>query len=193
MIFLIQIFIALISGVLTMLIHEVPKSIVAYAVTHPIYRSNHKINRNFLEYIDPVGLIMFALWGIGWQKPYEYNSSKFRDRKNGIIAVSLTGIISNLLVMSILIPIVPMLSSTLVSSFVFTMIQFNFTIVVINLLPVPPLEMSKLIHAFSTNAYFKLVQNQRIIHTIFILLLILQVVAQFANGLFIMTVGRLFY
>lgn len=193
MIFLIQIIIFFICGVLTMVIHEVPKSIVAYAVTHPIYRTNHKINSNILSYIDPVGLIMFIFFRVGWQKPYAYNSTKFRKKNQGIIAVALTGMLSNLFVMALLIPLVSIIKSNLILSFVLTMIQFNFTIVIVNLLPVPPLEMSKIIHAFSTNAYFKLMQNERIIHTIFILLLIIGFVAQFANGLYLMTVGRLIY
>lgn len=193
MIFLLQIIITLICGVLTMLIHEVPKSIVAYALTHPVYKVNNKMNQNLLAYIDPVGLIMFVFFGVGWQKPYEYNSSKFRNKNQGILSVALTGMFSNLLVMSLLIPTVSIIQSNLLLTFVLTLIQFNFTIVVVNLLPVPPLEMSKFIHAFSTNAYFKLVQNERIIHTIFILLLIVGIVAQFANGLYLMTIGRLIY
>lgn len=191
MIFLIQIVIALVCGFVTMLVHEVPKSITANILTHPIYKNNYKINKNLLAYIDPVGLIMFVFFGVGWQKPYEYNSSKFRNKSKGILAVALTGMLSNLLLMSLLIPTVPMIQSGLIKTCIITLIQFNFTIVIVNLLPVPPLEMSKIIHAFSYNAYFKLVQNERIIHTIFILLLIIGFVSRFANGLYLMTIARL--
>lgn len=181
---LIEITTTILCGMITMLVHEVPKSLVAYSVTHPIYRSSQKINKNVLKYIDPIGLIMFVLLRVGWQKPYEYNSSKFRDKNNGILAIAITGILSNLLIMAALIPLFPYITSTIGQIIIGKLIFFNFAIVIINLLPVPPLEMSKIIHSFSNNAYFKLVQNERIIHTIFILLLVLRIVSSFVNSAF---------
>lgn len=181
---LIEITTTILCGMITMFVHEIPKSLVAYSVTHPIYRSSQKINKNVLKYIDPIGLTMFVLLHVGWQKPYEYNSSKFRDKNNGILAIAITGILSNLLIMAALIPLFPYITSTIGQIIIGKLIFFNFAIVIINLLPVPPLEMSKIIHSFSNNAYFKLVQNERIIHTIFILLLVLRIVSSFVDSAF---------
>ncbi len=183
--------ILLICGIAVMLIHEIPKSVVAYLVTHPLYKNTTTINKNMLEYIDPVGLIIFMFYGMGWQKPYEYNPTKFRDKKKGMFAVAIAGIISNLLVMSALIPLVGFFQSPIINSLIVYMIRFNFSIVVVNLLPIPPLDMSKIIYCYSTNAYFKLVQNQRIIHTIFLLLLILNIVPAAVNSIFLTTIFRL--
>ncbi|PKM95833.1 MAG: hypothetical protein CVU84_03260 [Firmicutes bacterium HGW-Firmicutes-1] len=181
---IIEIAITIVCGIITMLVHEVPKSIVAFSVTHPIYRSTQKINKNVLKYIDPLGLIMFVLLNVGWQKPYEYNSSKFRDKNKGILAIALTGIFANLLIMSALLPMFNYITLPIGQIFVGRLIYFNFSIVIMNLLPIPPLEMSKIIHSFSNNAYFKLVQNERIIHTIFILLLVIGILSRFVDGIF---------
>ncbi|PKM50073.1 MAG: hypothetical protein CVV02_13195 [Firmicutes bacterium HGW-Firmicutes-7] len=190
---LIKITITIVCGIITMLVHEVPKSVTAYYVTHPIHRDTQKINKRLFKYIDPIGLIMFVLLNVGWQKPYEYNSSKFRDKRNGILAIALTGILANLLMMSALIPVFLYASSQIGQEIIGKLIYFNFAIVIVNLLPVAPLEMSKIIHSFSNNAYFKLVQNERIIHTVFILLLVIGIITRFVDGIFRLVVLPFIY
>lgn len=174
---LITLGIQLVCGFIVMIVHEIPKSIVAHAVMHPIYRSTHRINQNVLKYIDPIGLIMFMFLGIGWQKPFEYNSTKYRDKSKGMLAVALTGLLSNLMIMALLIPLAYVQMNIYVHVFIITLIYFNFSITIVNLLPVPPLEMSKIIHSFSHNTYFKLMQNERMIHTVFIFLLVFGIIS----------------
>lgn len=174
---LIDLIIQLSCGVIVMIVHEVPKSVTAHLAMHPLYRSSEKINKNVLKYIDPIGLIMFTFLGIGWQKPYEYNSSRYRDKSKGILSVALTGYISNLVFMVLLIPLAQIDLNIRVHYFIFILIYYNFAITFINLLPVPPLEMAKIIHSVSPNTYFKLVQNERMIHTVFILMLVFNIIS----------------
>lgn len=182
--FLTGLLISVVCAFIAMVVHEMTKSIVAYLVTHPIYREKNKINLNILEYVDPLGLIMFAFMNVGWQKPHEYNSFQFRDKSKGLIAVALSGILANLLLMSVLIPMLRLNLMPVTAIFVLRSIYFNFTIAIINLLPIPPFDMTKIIQSYSSNAYFKLMQNERIIHTIFILLLITGMISRFINSLF---------
>ena len=182
---IIVILIKLIAGMLVMLIHEVPKSIVSHYVMHPIYRASNKINRSFLKYIDPIGLIFFALANIGWQKPAHYNTSKYREKENGVLAVALTGYLSNLAVMVILVPIhINVDMPNYLTQFVFWMIYFNFGMVIINLLPVPPLEMTNLLYFFSPELCFKVIKNQRMIQIVFIFLLALGIIPMMVSALF---------
>ncbi len=51
----------------------------------------------------------------------------------------------------------------------------------VNLLPVPPLDMGNIVYAYSPNNYFKLLQNQRYIHSAFILLIALEVLESFGS------------
>lgn len=169
--------IQLVCGFIVMIVHETPKSLVAHVVMHPIHKSTHKINKNVLKYIDPIGLIMFMFLGVGWQKPFEYNSTKYKDKNKGILAIALTGILSNLVLMVMLLPLAQVQMNIYAHILIITLIYFNFSITLVNLLPVPPLEMAKIIHSFSHNTYFKLMQNERMIHTVFIFLLVFGVIS----------------
>lgn len=175
---------SLVCGFIVMVVHEVPKGFVAQYLTHPIYREKNKMNKNILKYIDPIGLLMFAFLNVGWQLPYDYNSSHFRDKSKGILAVALTGILSNLMLMTLLLPLVQLSTNLYYQSFIGMLIYFNFAITIINLLPVPPFEMMNIIHVFSDNIYFRLVQNERILHMIFILLLIVGIIPMLIDVLF---------
>lgn len=182
---LINLFIKLFAGILVMWIHEVTKAIVAYQVTHPIYKKKSDFKCDLIKVIDPIGALMFAFMSFGWQKPVEYNVARFRDKEKGLIAVSLSGQIANLVVMAICIPILKNVYLVpYVSEFVQSLIYFNFAIVIVNFLPVPPLETSKLIYAFSAEAYFKLIQNERVIHAIFILLIVFNIIGVFISQAF---------
>ena len=122
-----------------------------------------------MDYIDPLGVIMFIFSGVGWQLPAEYNPQKFSQKQKGIMAVALTGLLSNLLFMSILIPLYSWVQVPIVQDLVLILIYYNFAITIVNCLPVPPFDMAKVIYATSPGTYFKLIQNQRIIHVCFYL------------------------
>jgi len=165
-----------ISACIVMIVHEFVKSVTAYFVTHPIYRQESKISTKVLKYIDPLGIFMFVFTMAGWQYPSEYNPQKFSDRKKGILAVALSGLLSNLLFMTMLIPVYFIISNSSLQQFIFILIYFNFALTIINCLPIPPFDMAKIISAFSPSTYFKLIQNQRIIHVVFILLLVMNII-----------------
>jgi Zn-dependent protease len=173
-----------VCAIVVMIVHEVPKAIVANAITHPIYRKKGDFKLNIFSYIDPIGVIMFIFTSTGWQKPAEYNPARFRNKEKGLSAVASMGLFSNLLLMILLIPLFFSATNVLVGRALFLLIYFNFAITIVNLLPVPPFDMTKLIYSHSPNTYFKLIQNERIIHAVFILLAI-YVVPPFVQSLFI--------
>jgi Zn-dependent protease len=111
--------------------------------------------------------------GAGWQKPFNFNTGRLRDKKKGLIAITLIGILSNLLLMAILIPIFVSTfnQNYYITKFLFIMILFNLAIVIVNLLPVPPLDMVKIIQALNPSGYFKFVQYEKVIQALFILFL----------------------
>lgn len=165
-----------VCGVLVSVLRELTKSITAHAVMHPVFREEHKIDWQLHRYIDPLGIIMFVLGGIGWQKPAEYLPKKFRYKEKGVLAVALTGFVANLFLLSFAMAIFRFIQNDYARAFAVVFMQCNIAITIINLLPVPPLDMSKVLYATSPNTYFKLIQNQRIIHTVFLLLLAFNVV-----------------
>lgn len=177
MAFIIKIVINLICGIIVMIIHELPKNIAAHFLTHPIHRPRRIKFITPKKFIDPIGLILFAVSsvGVGWQKPYEYNPNKLTDKHKSFLPIMLTGLLANFLAMMFLIPLFSVMQTYQLNEYLLYFIQklfiFNFMIFLVNLIPVPPLDMSYIIYAYSPDNYFKLIQNQRYIHSAFILVI----------------------
>ncbi len=173
-----------------MLVHEVSKYYFSLTLLHPIHRKRQDIKVNVLKYIDPVGLIIFIFSGIGWQKPGEYNPSRFKEKEKGLLILSIVGFGASLLLILAMIPIFLYVyrSNTLVgryiATFIYKLIYFSFALIIINLLPMPPFNMAKIIYALNPNFYFKLIQNERVIQAVFILMIAFGLINVFVQVLF---------
>lgn len=173
----INIIISIIAGVIVMLVHEVSKYYFSLTLLHPIHRKRQDMKINLLKYIDPVGLIIFVFSGIGWQKPGDYNPSRFKEKEKGLLVLSIVGFAASALLIVAMIPIFlyfyrsDIIFAKYFSIFVYKLIYFSFALIVVNLLPMPPFNMAKIIYALNPNFYFKLIQNERIIQAVFILMI----------------------
>ncbi|MDA3845712.1 MAG: hypothetical protein PF505_04080 [Vallitaleaceae bacterium] len=174
----------IVAAVIVMIIHEIPKSLTAYLVTHPIYRQNALPNTKLRQYVDPIGLCMFVFMGIGWQKSCIYKSSRFRDKEKGMLYVAIEGLLSNIVLIIILVPIYNITADAYVKLFVFKLIYFSFGVTIINLLPVTPFDMSKVIQYFSPEVYYGLIKYERTIHIVFIIFIASTYGIMLVNGLF---------
>ncbi len=194
---LIYITINFICGAIAMIWHETPKSVTAFFLTHSVFRKKKMTLPAPSKYIDPIGLILFGFssFGIGWQKPYEHNPNRLKDKEKSLLLIILSGQLASLLLVFFMFPIVQYLHLIGASRFLIyavnKMIIFNMVIFVVNLLPVPPLDMSKVIHAYSPNTFFRLMQNERYIHSAFILLVAFGIVESFV-GQILLPLLRLF-
>lgn len=182
---LIYLIIHLICGVIAMIIHELPKSIAAHFLTHPLHRPRKMEFIPIRKFIDPIGLLLLTIsgtngMGIGWQKPYAYNPNKLVDKHRSLLPIMLTGQLASIIVMLFLFPLLKFVISLELNYWIAyaisALIRVNFVIFIVNLLPVPPLDMGYMIFAYSPNNYFKLVQNQRYIHSAFILVVALGII-----------------
>lgn len=195
---LIFILINFICGAIVMVWHELPKSIAAHYLTHSVFRKKHLELPPLTKYIDPIGLLLFGFspFGVGWQKPYEHNPNKLKDKERSLLHLVIVGQLATLLFIAFLMPIYQYFRLAGVSTYLiyaaYKLIIFNAVIFVVNLLPVPPLDMSKLIHAISPNTYFRLMQNERYIHTAFILLVAFGMIESFV-GQIVLPIINLFY
>ncbi len=189
--FLIRIIINFLCGAIVMIAHELPKSVAAHFLTHSVFRKKRIQLPALTKYIDPIGLILFGFssYGIGWQKPYDHNPNRLKDKERSLMAIALTGQLSSLLFMLFCVPIfrlaVDMNLNFYLGYTLFQLIKFNMVIFIVNLLPVPPLDMSKMIYAYSPNTYFRLMQNERYIHTAFILLVAFGIIESFAGQILV--------
>ena len=111
-----------------------------------------------LAHIDWIGLIMFAIFGFGWAKPVQVNSSNFRNRRWGDILVSIAGPIANI-VLAFSPFCIHILGGTfslnnygsinsgmaILLSILYKIVSLNIVFAFLNLIPVPPFDGYKIV------------------------------------------------
>lgn len=110
-----------------------------------------RLSLNPLSHFDPIGALMLLLVGFGWAKPVPVNSRYFKNVKRDMIIVSLAGIAGNLLTAFVFGLIMRYGYSWLgMSGIMFTqsMIFINIGLAAFNILPIPPLDGSKVLYGF---------------------------------------------
>lgn len=140
--------------------HEVAHGYVSYLLGDPTAKQAGRLTLNPLKHLDPVGTLTLLLTQlIGWAKPVPINPSYYKDYRRGIMLVSLAGPAANLCVMLFFALILKLLlvvgdASTSPSSeyilrplinIAVAGIFINAMLGVFNLLPIPPLDGSKIL------------------------------------------------
>lgn len=127
--------------------HEYAHAKVSDAMGDPTPRWTGRLSLNPMAHLDPVGLLMLWLFRFGWAKPVQINPSYYRDPKKGILLVSLAGPLSNLLLAFITLIFIKM--GLFFNGILFTFLQilfvYNLVLAVFNLIPIPPLDGSKIL------------------------------------------------
>ena len=146
---------------ITITVHEVAHAYVAWRLGDPTARAMGRISLNPMRHIDPVGLIMMVVLRFGWAKPVQINPRNFRNEKAGMAISALAGPVSNLLmafagvILFHTFLFVFLRNTTEVTSFMYSTIRFflefirwNILFAVFNMLPIPPLDGSRIVNYF---------------------------------------------
>ncbi len=145
--------------IVSVVIHEVAHGYAAYALGDPTAKLAGRLSLNPLVHIDPVGSVLvpaILVWlgGLvfGWAKPVPYNPHQLRGGKWGPALVALAGPLSNFVVALVFGLLLRFsLASELISGpalgLVSMIILLNVMLGVFNLLPLPPLDGSKVLFA----------------------------------------------
>ncbi|MBD3418628.1 MAG: site-2 protease family protein [Chitinivibrionales bacterium] len=108
-----------------------------------------RLTLNPLAHLDPMGTIMLLFAPIGWAKPVPVNSRNFREPRRDILLVSLAGPMSNVILAVILGYAHRFIALQSGAGYVFEMltigIWINIGISLFNLMPIPPLDGSKIL------------------------------------------------
>jgi Zn-dependent protease len=125
-------------------VHEFGHAFVAYKLGDPTPKDEGRVSLNPLRHLDPVGTFMILFAPIGWGKPVRWNPGNI-DKTNirvALIAVSLAGIVMNLLlafVLEVVLESSPDLSQS-ARQILLTMQVINISLATFNILPIPPLD-----------------------------------------------------
>jgi len=135
---------------ISLTVHEFAHAYVAVKQGDPTPERYGRLSLNPMDHLDPVGTLMLLLFRFGWAKPVPINPMNFRHTKSGIVWTSLAGPLSNILLMLISVMIYIVLfrfgwMNEGLETFFGTMIYINLALALFNLLPIPPLDGSRLI------------------------------------------------
>lgn len=132
--------------------HEFAHGLVAYAMGDNTAKNAGRLTLDPLKHIDPIGFIMLILVRFGWAKPVPINENNFRNKNLGLFFVSIAGITANIL-LALIFHLIAYFTEDIVNVAAYSQIMSNIVIINImiaafNLLPVPPLDGSKIIYSF---------------------------------------------
>lgn len=138
--------------ILAITVHEFSHALVAWLQGDSTAQLEGRVTLNPIAHVDPVGFIALILVGFGWGKPVPFNPYNLKAKRWGPALVSLAGPVSNLLgvilfglVLRLVLQFSTLPSDNLLITFLILCVQFNVVLMLFNLLPVPPLDGSKLL------------------------------------------------
>jgi Zn-dependent protease len=137
--------------------HEFSHAMVAWKLGDPTAERVGRLTLNPLVHIDPTGLIMIIIssmvgFGFGWMKPVPVDPRYFRNPRVGMMLVSFSGPLSNMILAALFILLFRLLGiqpnqvySNPLGLLLFIFLELNVILAVFNLLPIPPLDGSHIL------------------------------------------------
>lgn len=149
-----------------------------------------RLTLNPIAHIDPIGALFLLLTGFGWAKPVPINPLRFKNQRKGIAITAAAGPISNLIAAFLSMILLKVLLLTpfyenlyidfaagesnmiYIIHVIYYFVEINIGLAIFNLIPIPPLDGSKIVSYFTTAKFDRFImQYQQIIYILFIFLL----------------------
>jgi Zn-dependent protease len=135
-------------------VHEASHATSAYLLGDDTAYRDGRVTLNPISHLDVLGSLMLLMAGFGWGKPTPVVPSKLRGGVFGPVAVALAGPVSNLLIVAVcaILYLLPPFQGGYLQIIVLLMAFTNALLFVFNLIPIPPLDGSKVIFPFLPRA-----------------------------------------
>lgn len=164
-------------------VHESAHALVSYLLGDDTAKLQNRISLNPLNHIDPfmsvilpVALMMMKLPAFGGAKPVMINSRKIKYGDYGMALVALAGPISNFLLAFICfggLSLAVRLGNSFWSELMMLSVQVNLGFMLFNLLPIPPLDGSRVLYALVPDSIQEAMKNFEQYGTIAILFMVM--------------------
>ena len=141
-------------------IHEFSHAYTAYLYGDSTAKSMGRLTLNPIAHLDLTGTIFLLLAGFGWGKPVMVNPHNFANPKLDNLTVSLAGPMSNIflaIALGLLYRFINL--PTIAEQFIFLIIFFNLALMIFNLIPIPPLDGSKILALFTSEETYLYLQQ----------------------------------
>lgn len=155
----------LLGLVIGITVHEASHATSAYLLGDDTAYRDGRVTLNPISHLDVLGSLMLLMAGFGWGKPTPVVPSKLRGGVFGPVAVAIAGPVSNLLIVAFCaaLYLLPPFHDDGYLRIIVVMVAFtNALLFVFNLIPIPPLDGSKVIFPFLPRALdgFVMFMNQ---------------------------------
>lgn len=146
--------------IMSVVIHEVSHGYAALALGDPTAKYQGRLTLNPISHLDPIGSFFVPLIGyfaggfiVGWAKPVPFNPYNLRNQRWGEALVAVAGPISNIalaILFGLTIRFLPEYINISQSflNLASSVVLINIILAIFNLIPIPPLDGSKILFAF---------------------------------------------
>ncbi|MCI8979028.1 MAG: site-2 protease family protein [Clostridia bacterium] len=160
--------------------HEFAHGWVSSKLGDPTPERDGRLTLNPMAHLDVIGTILMILTGFGWAKPVMVDPRYYKNRKRGMALTAIAGPLANLimafiamLIFAVVLVVQVKLSGgimpenasmavQIVWKFAFLLAYRNLCFMVFNLIPIPPLDGSKVLGLFLPNRmYYRMLQYER--------------------------------
>ena len=157
--------------IISVVAHEVAHGAMAYYFGDPTAKNQDRLTMNPIKHLDLFGSIILPVvlflsgtnFLVGWAKPVPYNPYNLRNRRVGEICVSLAGVIVNFLI-ALFFGLILRFSESLglslpVQEIISYIVFINLVLMIFNLVPLPPLDGSKILLALIPYRYESIIRS----------------------------------
>ena len=160
------------ATLVALVMHEMAHAWVSYGLGDPTPRSDGRLTPNPLKHLDPIGTICLLLFHFGWAKPVMVNPQYYKKPRLGMALTAVAGPATNLLLAflfsGLYIYLLKLTGGTTGGVtgyfllFAYYSIFLNIGLGTFNLIPIPPLDGSKILGAvLPDRLYFSLMRYER--------------------------------